>query len=179
MIQSTLPARTPSNLTLSDSVVEARSLRSAGGAAVFGDLSTFNLNSAMYRVIIPRRGSLIVESMCPKAEWLEKTLEGCERVLGLKSNWDTYGSREIEPQNVVFGLQLLADILEKEGIAPAVVPTSSGSIQFEWHRHGTDFEICILSPGYFSFSFSDGKSETSSDFSSNVDLLREPAKGMK
>ena len=40
-------------------------------------------------------------------------------------------------------------------LEPTVVPTSKGSVQLEWHEHGIDLEVEILSPYRIHVSFED------------------------
>jgi hypothetical protein len=68
-------------------------------------------------------------------------------LLALPTNWDSYGARPIDPQCVAYALNLLRSTMRPETPAPAVVPTSLGGVQIEWHTKGLDLEIEIRSPG--------------------------------
>jgi hypothetical protein len=70
-----------------------------------------------------------------------------ERLVRLESNWDSYGGRTIDPLAVRRAVELLIVILETTADAPAIVPTSEGGIQLEWHPQAADLELTIRPDG--------------------------------
>ena len=68
-----------------------------------------------------------------------------EHLVGLPSNWDSYGGQPINRQWAERALRL-ARVLLVAGIpTPSVVPTPNGGIQLEWHRRDLDLELAIES----------------------------------
>lgn len=103
------------------------------------DINTFQL------------GPKLVVTYQGEPAWLGRTLEQLNRMIQLSPNWDSYGSRAVELQKAWIALDALSEILEAHSPAPAVVPTSDGGLQLEWHRNGIDLEIEPFSPNRISF----------------------------
>ncbi|HVX60814.1 MAG TPA: hypothetical protein VHC19_09435 [Pirellulales bacterium] len=102
---------------------------------------------------------MIVEGVPPK--WLEATSTALCDLLALRANWDSYGAPPIHAQSVVASIDLLRAIMPHDAPAPAVVPTSRGHVQLEWHRDGIDLEIEVRSLGkYLTFFESSKTGET-------------------
>ena len=110
--------------------------------------------SQQTQVAVPE-GRLIIERESEEPAWFPAILRVVGELLNLPENWDSYGARRINPAAVAFALQLLSDTMRPETPAPAVVPTSGGSIQLEWHTRGIDLEIEIKSPGRLYVSYED------------------------
>lgn len=121
---------------------------------------TFSLRTAEdeFRVEVPE----------PLHAWHEPTLASLQRVLNLPRNWDSYGARTIDPATVYQAIQLIFPMLGPRTPTPAVVPTSCGGVQFEWHTRGIDLEIEFRSPHEIAACFED-KSEPDAAWS--VDAL--------
>jgi hypothetical protein len=82
-------------------------------------------------------------------EWLPQTEEALRKLLSLPQNWNSYGARPIQPQNVDSAVQLLHQLAGQNTPQPIVVPTVRGGVQLEWHTDGIDLEIEINEPGRF------------------------------
>lgn len=67
-------------------------------------------------------------------------------LLVLPPNWDSYGAQPIDPRCIEYARTLLRSIMKPDTPAPAVVPTSQGGVQLEWHTKGLDLEIEVRSP---------------------------------
>jgi hypothetical protein len=85
--------------------------------------------------------------------WLESTNESLRELLALPPNWDSYGAAPIQVESVMASIDLLRAIMRDDTPAPAVVPTSRGLVQLEWHRDGVDLEIEVRSLGKYSAYF--------------------------
>jgi len=85
--------------------------------------------------------------------WVWNVLDGISKLGSFKPNWDTYGGLPVEPASISAGLELLAATMGTTTPAPAVVPTSPGGIQFEWHEAGVDLELEISPRGQASMVF--------------------------
>lgn len=75
--------------------------------------------------------------------WVYEVLSGIKRLAMLPANWDSYGAHTIQSDAARRGLILLAEVMQHDSPAPSIVPTSTGGVQFEWHRLGIDLEIEI------------------------------------
>jgi len=79
--------------------------------------------------------------------WLDSVISSAARLLALEPNWDSYGAPPIDPDRLFYGLNLLTSLLPSGTPAPAVVPTNSGGVQFEWHTQGIDLELEVIAVG--------------------------------
>jgi hypothetical protein len=84
-------------------------------------------------------------------------LDTAKRLSKLPENWDSYGARTVNPDLIEYGLSLLNELTTSGTPLPAMVPTSQGGIQFEWHCRGIDLEIRIESLGVVHVSFEDSR----------------------
>jgi len=92
--------------------------------------------------------------------WLYTVLGRVQHLMALRPNWDSYGSRPIEPNSVFYALEFLRTSMTQEGKAPQIVPTSKGGLQLEWHANGVDLEVDVDPAGDVSLSFDkDDRSE--------------------
>jgi hypothetical protein len=73
--------------------------------------------------------------------WFYEVLGGIKRLAMLPTNWDSYGAATIQSDAAARGLLLLSEVLKDDSPTPSMVPTSTGGVQFEWHRSGIDLEI--------------------------------------
>lgn len=74
-------------------------------------------------------------------------------------NWDFYGAESISPISAYFAVSFLDFFVRQNILIPAVVPTTKGGIQLEWHTRGIDCEIEILTDGnieFYSYELSAG-----------------------
>ena len=127
-------------------------------------------------------GEFVVEIAGEPPTWVTPTVNALGRVLSLPRNWDSYGARSIDPANVGAAIELALALMNDGTPAPAVVPTSTGGVQLEWHTRGIDLEIEIRSPSRISACFEDQRTHTSwdveqlNDFGRLRDALRELAR---
>ena len=73
----------------------------------------------------------------------------------LPPNWDSYNARPIRRDIIFAAIYLLPQIVRPDTPQPAVVPMSSGGVQFEWHQRDIDLEIRLFLPDRFEVSFED------------------------
>lgn len=95
----------------------------------------------------------------PLPRWsIELVSQICE--LGdLDAGWDSYNARPIDPQCALAAVSFVLQVLSREMHKPAVVPTSRGKIQLEWHRAGADLEIEFESSSKSHVFFEDLRTE--------------------
>lgn len=75
--------------------------------------------------------------------WREAAVLGLARVLGLPEGWDSCGAPRIQQKAVNSAFTLLDSAASDAVPPPAVVPTSDGGVQLEWHAWGTDVELVV------------------------------------
>ncbi|HJT31132.1 MAG TPA: hypothetical protein VJ783_03620, partial [Pirellulales bacterium] len=104
-------------------------------------------------------------------EWLSPTVEKLSALLALPPNWDSYGACSIDPQIALSALKLLGRVMRIDSPPPSVVPTSTGGIQFEWHAHGIDLEVAIVSAHDFTVSYEDVSESWEKELSTDLSPL--------
>jgi hypothetical protein len=85
--------------------------------------------------------------------WLRSTARALASLLNLKPGWNSYAAPQIDRAAVIKALQLLDQTMPDLAPPPSVVPSSRGGVQLEWHTHGIELEVLILSSGEFSVYF--------------------------
>jgi len=96
---------------------------------------------------------LIFEEPIP--EYARSTLMEIGWLGELEEDWDSYGARPIEPRCALTAAQLILGLLGSDDPEPAVVPTTAGGIQFEWHRRGASLEIEVAALARVNVFFED------------------------
>lgn len=77
------------------------------------------------------------------------------KLLSMPPDWDSYGAYPIDRHKAAAALDLVWIAIESGAPVPAIVPTSDGGIQLEWHRRGVDLEIRVISGASFEVYFED------------------------
>lgn len=100
--------------------------------------------------------------------WLLEFARRINQFEFLGPNWNSYGSRAVDPQSIVSALRALASIMHEDRPTPTVVPTVEGNLQLEWHLGGMDLEVVVepRGPRYAYFADASGfewEGEVSSD----------------
>ena len=107
-------------------------------------------------------------------EWFMPLLEQVCDLGMLLPNWDSYGARPIDPRIAAHTVSILMDTLDEGSPFPAVVPTSRGGIQLEWHAGGIDLEVDVRSPWSMDVFFEDGTLGTEKEVeNAKIDFIRE------
>lgn len=70
-----------------------------------------------------------------------------EAMSKLTDDWDGYGSPAPEEQTLITSLRVLSQFMPTSVVAPAVAPTTTGGVQFEWHQGGWDIEVEVFPDG--------------------------------
>lgn len=78
------------------------------------------------------------QTISPRSDlsWLADAEESLSKLASLGENWDSYGAKRIEPENVRQTLQILAEVMKPEIAFPWITPLANGGLQMEWD--GTD-----------------------------------------
>lgn len=86
-----------------------------------------------------------VDKLMSKAvEWkskLDQAHLAVEKLADLEHGWDGYNAPRIEAAILAAAKELVNRVVLKFPWAPAVVPMSNGSCQFEWHRGNRTLEL--------------------------------------
>jgi hypothetical protein len=93
-----------------------------------------------------RGGEFVVAIPDVPPGWVLPVVNAIGRLLSLPPNWDSYGAPPVDPKHVDAALKLLADVMRDDTPPPAVVPTSRGGVQIEWHTKGVDLEVELVTP---------------------------------
>jgi hypothetical protein len=104
---------------------------------------------------VPISGDILEIEIIGEPPWFAEVIQTLARFLLFEPNWDSYGGEQIDLRAVISAIGLIGKIMEHDTPPPAVIPTSSGSIQYEWHQNDIDLEIEILSPHSISWFFRD------------------------
>jgi hypothetical protein len=91
-----------------------------------------------------------VEVHQPEPAWLYPALSRFQYLSRLDENWDTYGGSPLSDDAIYTALSIIARLLRDESAPPAIVPTSEGGVQLEWHRAGDELEIRVAPSGAIS-----------------------------
>jgi len=76
-------------------------------------------------------------------------------LLKMPAGWDSYGAKPIDRQRAAAALYVVWMSIAAGAPPPAIVPTSDGGIQLEWHRCGVDLEIRAPAGTLLEVSFED------------------------
>lgn len=104
-----------------------------------------DMTSVFFSVQIPFGSAMLVLSELPPP-WMHDLLSRISQLGDLEEGWDSYGARRVDPEAAAATVEFLFNFLGHNTPQPAVVPTSRGGIQLEWHRAGADLEVEIESP---------------------------------
>ena len=115
---------------------------------------------------------LVIEQEDEKPAWLVPVAQAMSEIMNLPVNWDSYGALSVRPTAIHAALELLFEIMQADTPAPTVVPTVQGGVQLEWHTHGIDLEIEILSPGRLFVYYEDHEQQTEWEGEITADLTR-------
>lgn len=106
---------------------------------------------------------LVVSLGDSPAPWLQSVFDSIQPLMRLGPNWDSYGAPPIDPVRVFRAVQLLISIMQQDTPAPAIVPTSSGGVQMEWHMRDMDIEVAVESANRFWAFMNDHRTGTQWD----------------
>ena len=70
-------------------------------------------------------------------------------------------------------------ILDPDTSPPAVVPTTRGGVQVEWHLNGIDFEIEAYDANKLEYFFNGPKGEEEGIIEDNPDILKQFTRWLK
>lgn len=87
----------------------------------------------------------------PAADWLHDAVGQINALAYLPAGWNSYGSQVIGAPGALEAVRFLLAHAFPQISPPAIVPTSDGGIQLEWHRSGLDIEIAFGTgdPGFY------------------------------
>lgn len=75
--------------------------------------------------------------------WEAKLVPKISRMSEYGEGWDGYSAKRVSYEACMFAINILNNIMRPSTPCPQVVPTSSGSVQIEWHEKGIDLEVRV------------------------------------
>ena len=103
--------------------------------------------------------------------WLRPVLRSIDTIQALPTDWDSYGASPIPRSVIEDALGVLHRFTDEDTPPPALVPTSSGSVQIEWHQAGVDIEVYVREDESVTYWFRD----RSANQEREGDLVSDPA----
>ena len=91
----------------------------------------------------------------------------------LPRDWNSDNPRQIEPKSIEKILAVLLTILDSDSTPPAVVPTTRGGVQVEWHQNGIDLEIEAFNSSKLEYYFSDSNGEQDRTIEDDPAILKQ------
>lgn len=85
-----------------------------------------------------------VSSFFEEGLWLRSARKKLEELAALPQNWNSYGSRPIQPEAIETTANLLSDLAKIKMPEPQIFPVSGGGIQLEWENSKCELEIEVL-----------------------------------
>lgn len=90
-----------------------------------------------------------------QAAWLPQVKRQLAELSSRPPNWDSYGGSPLSAAMRAAASALIEQIADPGLPMPTIVPTSDGSVQFEWHEHDIDLELRLRSPSVYELYFED------------------------
>ncbi|MBI3817453.1 MAG: hypothetical protein HY286_02090 [Planctomycetes bacterium] len=142
--------------------------------AINSETSSQNLTPVWKESIRFRRATIRITNEGMKPQWIQPVFAQVEKLAQLEANWDSYGALPLSEKAAMLAIRLLANVLSRDSIPPAVIPTNLGGLQLEWHRVGCDFEIKLSPDGKTGYFFEDSRNGIikESEDVRDLDLLR-------
>ena len=113
---------------------------------------------------------LTIEQGPPVPVWQGYAIDRLRQIIALEPNWNSYGSRQVSERLANVALQILESVMRDTTPRPSILPTPMGHIQFEWHIHGIDLEVEVVSPILLRVFFEDQRTGQEWERDLNVDL---------
>lgn len=85
-----------------------------------------------------------VSSLFEELSWSRSARKKLEALSSLEENWNSYGSRPIQPEARELTAKLLSDLVKTDMPEPQIFPVSGGGIQLEWENSRCELEIEVL-----------------------------------
>lgn len=116
-----------------------------------------------------REASSPSSSPIPPDWWAEALLRIGE-LLNLKAGWDTYDAQPIDRDTAQAALRFVWEQAPSIAVAPWIVPTPRGGLQFEWHAEAIDVELEFVPGAEPSLCVEDANDEYEGPFQGQEDL---------
>jgi hypothetical protein len=119
-----------------------------------------------------RAGQLRLDIEGEAPPWLGDLMNELGALLELPAGWNSYGARQVDPRIAADAVRLLLTVMREDTPVPALVPTSRGGIQAEWHSEAIDLEVEVIGPYNYQVSYEDIRSGTEWEAQITFDLSR-------
>jgi hypothetical protein len=130
-------------------------------------------------VVVPSEGS---SPYAPRhlPPWVESAIARLVELSELPAGWDSRRAAPIERTAIIGALQIMAEVMERSGPLPAIIPTVEGGVLLEWHRVGLEMEIEVEPTGdaYVMFQTTEGSKSWDGTWESRRSAAREAVQAM-
>jgi hypothetical protein len=83
----------------------------------------------------------------PKLDCFIATLNKVRELALLSENWDSYGSRPIQPMAIEKTVEILFSLSNSNLPQPLIFPVPGGGLQLEWQNEECELEVEVLPDG--------------------------------
>ena len=145
--------------------------------ALSSDATLSNAGQPYYLISSSGEGVVVTFDFKRQAPlWLSETTRRLAQLINLQPDWNSYGARPVDLESISAALEVLLNIMGPDTPAPELVPTPRGTVQLEWHTHGIDLEIDVLSRGLYRLAFENLRTrEVIEDLvTSDLNVIRNP-----
>ena len=105
-------------------------------------------------------------------EWLDSVERQCQQLTDLAPNWDSYGARPVNPITAKAAIEVLRRVVPSSlKVAPVVVPTTAGGLQFEWNVGTRSLEMEFSGPAQVSILYCGEDAEWEKDLAADLTPL--------
>ncbi len=109
---------------------------------------TFDYTPPIYaRTNTPQWSGVTTVAAAASSSWLRRAQQKLRELSMLQANWDSYGSRAIEPDALEVAAELLEAVAQFGLFEPQIFPVPGGGLQLEWESAKRELELEILPNG--------------------------------
>lgn len=105
--------------------------------------------------------------------WIEDVLNRLAEMRTLPRGWDGQDGVRATMSAIVAAITVLSETMATNTVPPAIVPTSNGGLQLEWHKNGVDLEVYVDANGHVSAWCQEGAREWEEDYFPRTRLTKE------
>jgi hypothetical protein len=105
--------------------------------------------------------------------WINQVIAEAIAFLELAENWDSHGARPINVGSVNNAIEVLSQPVFSALAAPAIVPTSIGGIQAEWHVGERSLEVEFISDIDIEVLFADRENMEEHELTLDLTIFRD------
>ncbi len=118
------------------------------------------------------RGEFLTLTANPRIAWQVATAERLKHLIEMPMDWDERGAEPVTVDVVTAAIDILNRWMQPTTAIPALIPSSTGSLQLEWHERGLDLEIEVEANGKAHVGFEDADEEWDRGLGESDRILR-------